>query len=100
MTGNKRKTKLSAVEALQQDQDLMRALVREAMQQILEAEMTEQIGAAPGERSEGRLGYRAGYYTRNFITRIGKLSCASRATVMASSPRSCLSATSARRRRS
>jgi transposase-like protein len=73
MTGNKRKTKLSAVEALQQDQDLMRALVREAMQQILEAEMTEQIGAAPGERSEGRLGYRAGYYTRNFITRIGKL---------------------------
>jgi putative transposase len=35
--------------------------------------MTEQIGAAPGERSDARLGYRAGYYPRNFITRIGKL---------------------------
>jgi putative transposase len=31
------------------------------------------IGALPCERSEGRLGYRAGYYSRSLITRIGKL---------------------------
>jgi transposase-like protein len=73
MTVNKRKTKLSSVEALTGDRDLMKALVQEALQEILEAEMTEQIGAAPGERSDGRLGYRAGYYPRHFITRVGKL---------------------------
>jgi transposase-like protein len=73
MTVNKRKTKLSSVEALAVDRDLMKALVQEALQEILEAEMTEQLGAAPGERSDGRLGYRAGYYPRHFITRIGKL---------------------------
>jgi transposase-like protein len=73
MTVNKRKAKLSSVEALTGDRDLMKALVQEALQEILEAEMTEQIGAAPGERSDARLGYRAGYYPRHFITRIGKL---------------------------
>ena len=73
MTVSKRKTKPGSVEALTSDRDLMKALVQEALQEILEAEMTEQIGAAPGERSDARLGYRAGYYPRNFITRIGKL---------------------------
>ena len=40
---------------LAEDADLMRELVRHVMQEILEAEMTETIGAAPGERTEGRL---------------------------------------------
>ena len=47
-----------------EDQDFVRHLVREAMQQILEAEMTDALGAEPGERTEARLGYRAGHYPR------------------------------------
>jgi putative transposase len=35
--------------------------------------MTEALGAESGERTETRLGYRAGYYHRNLITRVGKL---------------------------
>ena len=55
------------------DQELMRHLVRAAVQEILEAEMTDTVGAEPGERTEGRLGYRAGHYPRTLITRVGKL---------------------------
>ncbi len=58
---------------LAEDADLMRELVRHVMQEILEAEMTEALGAAPGERTEARLGYRAGYYPRTLVTRVGKL---------------------------
>jgi hypothetical protein len=31
------------------------------------------LGAERGERSETRLGYRAGYYARSLVTRVGKL---------------------------
>jgi transposase-like protein len=74
MTTRKHKTKLSVVEALVAgDRDLMKALMKEALQEVLEGEMTEFLGAAPGERSEARSGYRSGYYGRNLVTRIGKL---------------------------
>ena len=63
-----------AVEALLgQERDLFKKLLRESLQEVLEAEMTELLGAAPGERAESRSGYRAGYYSRGLITRIGKL---------------------------
>src|SRR5690606_676838 len=55
------------------DPDFMKALMKQALQEVLEAEMTEFLGASPGERSESRNGYRAGYYQRGLITRIGKL---------------------------
>lgn len=58
---------------LEQDKDLVRELVQAAVQQILEAEMTEALGVAKGERSAARKGYRAGYYERSFITRVGTL---------------------------
>ena len=35
--------------------------------------MTEAVVAGPGERTAGRLGFRAGYYNRGLVTRIGKL---------------------------
>ena len=35
--------------------------------------MAESVGTQKGERAEGRLGYRSGYYTRSLITRVGKL---------------------------
>jgi len=55
------------------DPDLVRTLVRMALQEVLEAEMTETIGAAKGERTAARLGYRAGHYGRMLVTRVGKL---------------------------
>jgi len=47
--------------------------VRIALQEVLEAEMTEALGAEKGERASGRQGYRSGYYGRTLITRVGKL---------------------------
>lgn len=35
--------------------------------------MDAALGASKGERTEGRLGYRSGYYGRTLITRVGKL---------------------------
>jgi putative transposase len=43
------------------------------LQEVLEAEMTEAVGAGKGERREGRLDYRSGYYKRGLITRLGKI---------------------------
>ena len=47
--------------------------MRTALQEVLEAEMTEALGAEKGERAAGRQGYRSGYYGRTLITRVGKL---------------------------
>jgi putative transposase len=55
------------------DRDLMKAMMKEALQEVLEAEMREILGAAPSERTDGRRGYRSGYYPRSLVTRIGKL---------------------------
>src|SRR5688500_10683110 len=74
MTERKLKTVRPRLEALMaQDRDLLKALVKEALDQLLQAEMTEFLGAAPGERSSTRAGYRAGYYERGLITRVGKI---------------------------
>ncbi|HET7237988.1 MAG TPA: IS256 family transposase [Terrimicrobiaceae bacterium] len=74
MTVRKLKAVTPRLEALvTQDQDLLKALAKEALEQVLQAEMSEFLGAAPGERTEGRIGYRAGYYSRGLITRIGKI---------------------------
>lgn len=55
------------------DKDLLLELMKAALEEVLEVEMSEQLGAAPVERSPGRLGYRSGYYHRYLVTRIGKL---------------------------
>jgi transposase-like protein len=64
---------MTAMEAVVDDRDLMKSLMKEALQQVLEGEMTEFLGAAPCERSKTRSGYRAGYYPRSLVTRIGKI---------------------------
>jgi transposase-like protein len=62
MTKGKSKAELIDVkELLAQDEDFVRAAVAVLAQAALEAEMTERIGAAKGERSETRLAYRSGY---------------------------------------
>jgi transposase-like protein len=60
-------------ELLAKDKDLLRSLVREAVQQVLEAEMTEVVGADRSERTNERKGYRSGYYERGLVTRVGLL---------------------------
>jgi transposase-like protein len=55
------------------DDAFIRTVVRTALQEVLEAEMTEAVGAGKGERTATRLGYRSGYYGRTLITRVGKL---------------------------
>jgi len=75
MTANlKSKPSVVAVEGLLvENRELFKELLRESLQEALAAEMTEAIGAEPGERSADRVGYRAGYYSRSLVTRIGKL---------------------------
>lgn len=74
MTVRKLKAVPARLETLvAQDKDLLKALIQEALQQVLQTEMTEFLGAGPGERTEGRGGYRAGYYQRGLVTRVGKI---------------------------
>lgn len=47
--------------------------MKEARQEVLEAEMTGLLGAGPHERQDGRQGERAGHDERGLGTRIGKL---------------------------
>src|SRR6516225_2579300 len=62
-----------AKEALLADREGLKELFRDVLQEVLEAEMTEAVGAEKSERTEGRLGYRSGYYTRGLVTRLGKI---------------------------
>src|ERR1700752_4241442 len=54
-------------------EEFLRALVRTALQEVLEVERTEALGPEKSERTAGGLGYRSGYYGRTLVTRIGKL---------------------------
>jgi putative transposase len=60
-------------EIFSRDGDGLRALVEAVIQEVLEAEMDETLGAEKGERTERRIGYRSGYYPRTLVTRVGKL---------------------------
>src|SRR5919202_3784706 len=57
---------------LTEDQGLQ-GLVETVLEQVLEAQVTEQIGAQPYERSTGRKAYRNGYRARTLTTRVGPL---------------------------
>lgn len=74
MTRKKSKQNASELKALMlQNPDYLQPLVQWLMQEVLEEQMTEVLGAAKGERSEGRQGYRSGYYTRQLVTRVGTM---------------------------
>jgi len=49
------------------------ALLEPILNQILQAEMTDYLGAEPGERTDDRRGYRNGSYQRQLTTRVGRL---------------------------
>jgi putative transposase len=55
------------------DEDGFRQVLQTVVQEVLEAEMTEAVGAEKGERTATRLGYRSGYYERKLVTRVGVL---------------------------
>ena len=62
-----------AQEALLDDPDFLREIAERVIQEILEAEMTEHIGAALHERTDARKGYRNGHKPRTLRTRVGTL---------------------------
>jgi transposase-like protein len=71
-----RKGKITAEELrkmLAEDRDLLKVIVEETRQQVLEAEMDEALQACKSERTASRLGYRAGYYNRTLATRVGHI---------------------------
>ena len=74
MTKNEDRSKIIAIkELLERDEDFVRTAVQGFVQAALEAEMTEALAAEKDERTDGRLGYRSGYYQRALITRVGTL---------------------------
>jgi len=58
---------------LSQETDFIKPLLSKMLQEILEAEMNESIGASSYERAQSHLSYRAGYYSRQLVTRIGSI---------------------------
>jgi putative transposase len=63
----------TAQEVSLDDPGFLREIVERVVQQILEAEITEHIGAAPYERLQGRTGHRNGHKRRTLRTRVGTL---------------------------
>ena len=62
-----------AQEVLVDHPDFLREIVERVLQEVLEAEMTEHIGAAPYERIARRTGQRNGHKPRTLRTRVGTL---------------------------
>jgi putative transposase len=62
--------------ALLDDPGFLREIVERVVQELLEAEMTEHVGAAPYERSVARSGQRNGHKPRTLRTRVGTLNLA------------------------
>src|SRR5215212_4577944 len=58
---------------LLEEPTFLKEIVERVLQELLEAEMTEHIGAAPYERSARRTGQRNGYKPRALRTRVGTL---------------------------
>ena len=55
------------------DPDFLRSLVQTFLQEYLEAEISEHLGAGKHERVSSRVGHRNGYKPRRLNTRVGKL---------------------------
>jgi transposase-like protein len=62
-----------AQEVLLDDPSFLKEIVERLIQELLEAEMTEHIGAAPYERAEKRTGHRNGHKPRTLRTRVGTI---------------------------
>ncbi len=58
---------------IREDPDAMKNMVRDLLNEILEAEACEQAGAGRYERGETRRAHRNGYKQRGLVTRYGKV---------------------------
>src|SRR4051812_28280871 len=70
---HRRSDELIVQQALTDDPNFLKEIVHCALQRILEAEITEHVGAAPYERTDERRGRRNGYKPRTLRTRVGTL---------------------------
>jgi putative transposase len=74
MTQDHRRTNTQmAQEVLLDDAGFLKEVVQRVLQEVLQAEMTEHVGAAPYERAAGRKGHRNGHKPRTLRTRVGTL---------------------------
>ena len=93
MTKSEGKTASATVkDTLLSNPDGLRDVIRAVMQEVLEAEMAEALGASKGERTPERLGCRSGHYGRTLVTRVGKLELRVPQDGRAASPPNCSSA--------
>jgi hypothetical protein len=65
-----------AQEVLLDNPGFLKEIVERVVQELLEAEMTEHLGAAPYERNATRSGQRNGHKPRTLRTRVGTLNLA------------------------
>jgi transposase-like protein len=74
MTNDHRRPEVATAQGILLDEaGFLKEIVERVLQEVLEAEMTEHIGAAPHERSEFRKGHRNGHKPRTLRTRVGTL---------------------------
>jgi len=75
MAGQDRMTILEVVREVLRDEhaDVIRESVRAVAQELMEAEVSELIGAQRGERTEDRATHRNGYRPRRWDTRAGEI---------------------------
>ncbi len=66
-------TKKLACHHLADDEEFVRRLVQETLNEVLESEMTEFLGAGKSERTRTRQGYRSGYYRRDLTMKVGEI---------------------------
>jgi putative transposase len=78
MAGTKRMTADEVVSYLLEDEgaDFLRESLKWVVQRLMEAEVSDLIGAEHGERSEHRLTHRNGYRGRRWDTRAGEIELA------------------------
>ena len=69
-------------------------LLESVLNQILQAQVTEQVAAERYERTDARQGYRNGSYPHQLTTRVGPLPCVFHGFVTVSSLLNCLPVTS------
>jgi putative transposase len=70
---HRRLTEEVAQGVLLDDPAFLREIVQRVLQELLEAEMSEHVGAAPYERTTERKGHRNGHKPRTLRTRVGTL---------------------------
>ena len=73
MDGYDIKLKPEDLVGLLTENDAMSQLLTNVLNQVLDAQCTEQLKAKPFERNEERQGYRNGYRPRTLFTRVGPL---------------------------